>query len=65
MIDRLFLPALTFVVLVATASAFAAEVVHSRAPQSIVQLERVVIIGQRELPATPVAQTGAQALPER
>lgn len=64
MTDRIFLPALTFVLLVAAASAFAIDLMHSRAaqPQGVVQLERVVIVAQRE---TPVALAVAAAAEER
>ena len=57
MIDRLFMPALTFTMLTAALAAFAADAVQSQSPvQTVVQLERVVISAMRELPATPVAQ---------
>ena len=57
MIDRLFMPALTFTMLTAALAAFAADAVQSQSPvQTVVQLERVVISAMRELPATQVAQ---------
>jgi|APFre7841882630_1041343.scaffolds.fasta_scaffold208899_1 hypothetical protein len=61
MFDRLFLPALTFTVLVAGLAAFSAEIVPGdRAPSQIVQLERIVVRAPRALPETPVAQTDAE-----
>ena len=62
-IDSLFLPVLTMVVLAAmpTATAFAADFGPSRAPPTVVRPERVVVIvGRREPPVTPVAQMGMQ-----
>ena len=57
MIDRLFMPALTFTMLAAALAAFATDAVQSQSSvQTVVQLERVVISAPRELPAMPVAQ---------
>jgi len=56
MIDRTFLPALVFVMLVGALAAFVADVTPSQAPPQVVQLQRVVVTAQRELPATPVAR---------
>jgi BarA-like signal transduction histidine kinase len=52
MIDRLLMPTLTFVVLIAAPIAFAADLTAHRLPtQRVVQLERVVIVAQRSMPA--------------
>lgn len=64
MFDRLFLPALAFVVLVAATSAFAIDAMDSAALPShanIVQLERVVVVAKREptTAAITVANTAA------
>ena len=57
MIDRLLMPALTFALLVAALLAFAADILQSRTPpQRVVQLERVVVVGQRELPTMQVVR---------
>jgi hypothetical protein len=58
MFDRLFLPALAFVVLVAATSAFAIDALHSAALPShtkVVQLERVVIVAKRDATAATIA----------
>jgi len=63
MFDRLFLPALAFVVLVAATSAFAIDALHSAALPShtnVVQLERVVIVAKRA-PATPTVAVADSA----
>lgn len=57
MLDRLFMPALTFVLLAAATAAFTVEFVAgpgARDAQQIATLERVVVTATRELP--PVAQ---------
>jgi hypothetical protein len=57
MLDRLFMPALTFTLLVAATAAFAAEFAvgpGARETQQIVTLERVVVTATREF--APVAQ---------
>jgi len=60
MLDRLFLPALTFTLLAAALAAFAADMAQGSVTQApVVQLERVVVIAQRELPATPLASADA------
>lgn len=57
MIDRLLMPALTFALLVAALCAFAADLLQSHSPpQHVVQLERVVVVSKRELPATQVVR---------
>jgi hypothetical protein len=57
MIDRIFLPALVFVMLVGALAAFVADVRPSAAaPQQVVRLQRVVVTAQREQAATPVAR---------
>lgn len=61
MLDRLFMPALTFMLLVAATAAFTAEFVAgpgAREPQQVVTLERVVVTAAREF--APVARA-AQA----
>ncbi len=65
MFDRLFLPALAFVALVAATSAFAIDAMHSAALPShtnVVQLERVVVVAKRE--PTTSATTVANTAPE-
>jgi hypothetical protein len=61
MFDRLFMPALTFTLLIAGFAAFADDIARSApTPPQVVQLERVVVVGaQRELPTTPVARADA------
>ena len=57
MLDRLFMPALTFTLLAAATAAFTAEFVAgpgAREPQQVVTLERVVVTAAREL--APVAR---------
>jgi hypothetical protein len=62
MFDRLFMPALTFTLLVAGVAAFAGDFVGDPGMQAQVeQLERVVVSAPRELPATPVARADADA----
>jgi hypothetical protein len=57
MFDRIFMPVLTFAMLVSALGAFAFDLSRdSAAPTRVVQLERVVVQAQRELPATPVAR---------
>jgi len=57
MIDRLLMPALTFTVMVAALLAFATDLVQSNtSPHRVVQLERVLVVAQRELPATQVVR---------
>ncbi len=64
MLDRLFMPALTFTLLVAACAAFAVDLQSGAdEPQQVVRLERVVVTAQREPAATPVAQAG-HALPQ-
>jgi len=63
MFDRLFLPALAFVALVAATSAFAIDAMHGAALPShtnIVQLERVVVVARRDpaVSAIAIADTG-------
>jgi hypothetical protein len=61
MFDRLFMPALTFTLLVAGLAAFSSEIVVGvQTPPQIVQLERVVVGAPRELPATPVARADTE-----
>ena len=67
MLDRLFMPALTFTLLVAATAAFTAEFVAGpggREPQQVVTLERVVVTAAREFaPVARAAQVeGATAL---
>lgn len=59
MFDRLFMPALTFTLLVAAAAAFAGDFAETLQASQIVKLERVIITAQRELPATPLAHADA------
>jgi len=60
MFDRLFMPALTFTLLIAASAALASEIVQGADIRPrIVRLERVVVSASRELPATPVARAGA------
>lgn len=62
MFDRIFFPALVFVALIAATSAFAVDAVRSAAPQgeqTVVQLERVVVVAQRD--SRPVALAQAEA----
>jgi hypothetical protein len=57
MFDRLCLPALTFTLLASASAALTVDALQARvAGQSVVQLERVVVVARRALPATPVAQ---------
>ena len=66
MFDRLFLPALAFVVLVAATSAFAIDALHSAALPShtnVVQLERVVIVAKRDATAATIAVADTAAEP--
>ena len=59
MFDRIFFPALVFVALIAATSAFAVDAVRSAAPQgrqAIVQLERVVVVAQRDSRPVALAQ---------
>ena len=58
MFDRILMPALTFGVMIASLGAFAADIALNRT-EPVLQLERVVVTGHRELPATPVAQAEA------
>ena len=51
MFDRIFFPALAFIALAAGTSAFAIDAFRSAAPQdrqTVVQLERVVIVATRD-----------------
>lgn len=60
MFDRLFMPALTFTLLIAGLAAFSAEIVQGAPTQpAVVQLERVVVNVPRELPESPVARAEA------
>lgn len=62
MFDRIFFPALVFIALAAVTSAFAIDAVRSAVPQdrqAVVQLERVVIVAQRD--SRPVALAQAEA----
>lgn len=62
MFDRLFMPALTFTLLVAGFAAFASEIVQGAEQQAhIVQLERVVVSAPRELSAVPLARAEGDA----
>lgn len=57
MIDRLLMPALTFALLVAALLAFAADLAQSRTPpQRVVKLDRVVVVAQRDMPATQMVR---------
>ncbi len=62
MLDRLFMPALTFTLLVAATAAFATEFVAGTGgeePARVVQLERVVVTAKAQ--AVPVALAGHAA----
>ena len=62
MFDRLFMPALTFTLLVAALAAFAADATQSRSPgPAVVRPERVVVTAARELPPSPLARAEASA----
>lgn len=59
MFDRFFFPALTFSALVATSAAFTVDAMNSVAPQNrqtVVQLERVVVVAKRDSAPLAVAQ---------
>lgn len=70
MIDRIFSAALTFCLLIAGTLAIGAAMFGldqrgaapkaAAAPTRVVQLERVVIVGKRLVPATKVAQADAR-----
>jgi len=61
MFDRLFMPALTFTLLIAGFAAFSAEVVQGHPTQtSVAQLERVVVSAPREQLPSPVARAEAE-----
>jgi hypothetical protein len=60
MFDRLFMPALTFTLLIASLAAFAADLAQSPSPPvQVVRLERVVISAAREI--SPLAKADAAA----
>ena len=64
MFDRIFFPALVFVALIAATSACAVDAARSAAPQgeqTVVQLERVVVVAQRDSRPVAVALARAEA----
>jgi hypothetical protein len=64
MFDRLFMPALTFTLLIAGFAAFADEIARGYAATlQVVQLERVVVSAPRELPAMPLARAATATAP--
>ncbi len=59
MFDRFFFPALAFSALAATTAAFTLDALNSAAPQgpqTVVQLERVVVVAKRDSDPLAVAQ---------
>ncbi len=60
MFDRLFMPALTFTLLVAGLATFCAELARGdRTQPQVVHLERVVVSAPRALPPLPMASADA------
>lgn len=59
MFDRIFFPTLTFAALIAATAAFTIDAMNSSAPQSgqtVVQLERVVVVAKRDSAPLEIAQ---------
>jgi hypothetical protein len=62
MFDRIFFPTLTFAALIAATAAFTIDAMNSSTPQSgqtVVQLERVVVVAKRDGQPLAVAQAAA------
>lgn len=62
MFDRIFFPTLVFAALSATTAAFTIDAIDSAAPQgrqTVVQLERVVVVAKRDSRPLAVAQAEA------